>query len=86
MRQSTRPARAWAIPPTSAETALTAMFVPAAAAAFPDASSTAGRRRLPSTSPTAEPSSAAANEPTAATIRFVTQSSRSRHEEASGPV
>ena len=56
IRQSTRPARACVIPPTSAVTALTAMFVPAAAAAFPEASSTAGRRRLPRTSPTAEPS------------------------------
>jgi hypothetical protein len=69
MRQSTRPARACSIPPTSVETALTAMFVPAAEAAFPEATSTAGRRRLPSTRPIAEPRRAAAKQPAAATAR-----------------
>src|SRR5262245_38639626 len=70
IRQLTRPARACVIPPISAETALTAMFVPAAAAAFPEASRTAGSRRLPSTSPTAEPSSAATKDPANAMTRF----------------
>ncbi len=63
MRQLTRPARAWVSPPVKAAAALTAMFVPAAAAGLPEASSTAGRRRLPRTSPTSDPSAPAANDP-----------------------
>ena len=69
MRQSTRPARACATPPVSADAALTAMFVPAAVAALPDARITAGRRRLPSTSPTAPPSTPAPNDAAAASAR-----------------
>ena len=55
MRQSTRPARACAMPPVSADAALTAMFVPAAVAALPEARITAGRRRLPSHEPEGAP-------------------------------
>ena len=66
MRQSTRPARACVTPAVSAEAALTAMFVPAAVAALPEARMTAGSRRLPRTSPTAPPSTPAPNEAAAA--------------------
>ena len=54
-------------PPASAATALTAMFVPAAAAVLPDANRTAGSRRLPSTSPTIDPRKPATNAPAKAT-------------------
>ena len=54
-RQSTRPSRACRQPPDAAAAALIAMFVPAAAAGFPAAKRTAGRRSVPSTSPTTEP-------------------------------
>ena len=67
MRQLTRPARACVRPPASAATALTAMFVPAAAAVLPDANRTAGSRRLPSTSPTIDPRKPATNAPAKAT-------------------
>ncbi len=63
IRQLTRPARACVSPPVNAAAALTAMFVPAAAAGLPEARSTAGSRRLPSTSPTSDPSAPAANDP-----------------------
>ena len=43
------------MPPVSADAALTAMFVPAAVAALPEARITAGRRRLPSNEPEGAP-------------------------------
>ena len=48
--------------PTPAAAALIAMFVPAAAAGLPAASRIAGRRSVPSTSPTADPRYPAAND------------------------
>ncbi len=54
-RQSTRPSRAWRKPPAPAAAAEIAMFVPAAASGLPVASTMNGRRSVPRTRPSIEP-------------------------------
>ncbi len=72
--QSTRPSRTWRRPPAPADAAEMAMFVPAALAGLPVATKMSGRRSVPRTRPSIEPTYPATNEP--AKARPSSQASR----------